>query len=103
MGIYWPYFPIFSIEAQKGQAPFHWFIDLLVCCFIASLVYLFTLRLPGCRSADVLLSSFVSPKLTRFPQAHSTDVLLSSLCPPRRWSGAGVGVKMLRGAGGSLT
>ena len=35
-------------------------------------------------------------KLTRFPQAHSTDVVLSSLCPPRRWSGAGVGIKMLR-------
>ena len=28
---------------------------------------------------------------------HSTDVVLSSLCPPRRWSDAGVGVKMLRG------
>ena len=28
-----------------------------------------------------------------FPQAHSTDVVLSSLCPPRRWSGAGVGIK----------
>ena len=37
------------------------------------------------------------PKLTRFPQAHSTDVVLSSLRPPRTWSGAGVGVKMLRG------
>ena len=32
-----------------------------------------------------------------FSQAHSTDVVLSSLCPPRRWSGAGVGVGMLRG------
>ena len=37
------------------------------------------------------------PKLTRFPQARSTDVVLSSLCPPGRWSGAGVGIKMLRG------
>ena len=35
----------------------------------------------------------------RFPQAHSTDVPTSSLCPPRRWSGAGVGAGMLRGAG----
>ena len=40
---------------------------------------------------------YVSAKLTRFPQAHSTDVVLSSLCPPRRWSDAGVGIKMLRG------
>ena len=45
----------------------------------------------------------VSPKLTRFPQAHSTDVVSSSLCPPRRWSDAGVGINMLRGAGDSLT
>ena len=35
-------------------------------------------------------------KLTRFPQAHSNDVVLNSLCPPRRWSGAMVGIKMLR-------
>ena len=35
--------------------------------------------------------------LTRFPYAHSTDVVLCSLCPPRRWSDAGVGIKMLSG------
>ena len=35
--------------------------------------------------------------LVIFDQAHSTDVVLSSLCTPRRWSGAGVGIKMLRG------
>ena len=42
-------------------------------------------------------NSVVLQKLTRFPQAHSTDVVLSSLCPPRRWSDAGVGIKMLSG------
>ena len=47
--------------------------------------------------------SLVSPKVTRFRQAHSTDVPPSSLCPPRKWSGAGVGVGMLWGAGNSLT
>ena len=37
--------------------------------------------------------SLVSPKLTRLfcHQAHS--------CPPREWSGAGVGLGMLRGKG----
>ena len=44
-----------------------------------------------------------SHKLTRFPQAHSTIVPPSSLCPPRRWSGAGMGVGMLRGTRDSLT
>ena len=39
-------------------------------------------------------------RLTRFPHAHSTDVPLSSFCPPRRWSGAGVGVGMLIGCWG---
>ena len=34
-----------------------------------------------------------------WPQAHSTDVPWRSLCLPRRWSGAGVGVGMLRGKG----
>ena len=33
----------------------------------------------------------------------SNDVVLNSLCPPRKWSGAGVGIKIMRGAGGSLT
>ena len=42
-------------------------------------------------------------EFTRLPQAHSTDVPPSSLCPPRKWSGAGVGVGMLRGARDSLT
>ena len=27
----------------------------------------------------------------------STDVVLNSVCPPRRWSGAGVGIGSLRG------
>ena len=30
-------------------------------------------------------------------KAHSDDVVLCSLCPPRSWSDAGVGIKMLRG------
>ena len=38
----------------------------------------------------------------RSPQAPSTDVPPSSLCPPRRRSGAGVGVGMLKGARDSL-
>ena len=45
------------------------------------------------------IHSWVSYQL----QAHSTIVPPSSLCPPGRWSGAGVGVGMLRGAGASLT
>ena len=42
-----------------------------------------------------LAGEIVFSKFTRFPQVHSTDVPPSSLCPPRRWSGAGVGVGML--------
>ena len=36
-------------------------------------------------------------RISRKMNAETTDVPLSSLCPPRRWSGARVGVGMLRG------
>ena len=42
-------------------------------------------------------------KNTKVTRQLSTDVPLSSLCLPRRWSGAGVRVGMLRGNGDSLT
>ena len=44
-----------------------------------------------------------NPHIVRrcFPQAHSTEVVVSSLCPPRRWSGAEMGIGILRGLGDS--
>ena len=45
------------------------------------------------------LGKATTPKtllLIRLPQAHSTDAPPSSSCPPRRWSGAGVSVGMVR-------
>ena len=51
---------------------------------------------------DQLLGHFVS-QAHSFAPSSLGNIPPSSLCPPRRWSGAGVWVGMLRGAGDSLT